>query len=101
MKIDFRKSCPSCENCDILACDRTKLDVGFRNAFADPIETPEETNVISTKLRRHDRYFIVPADKSQPMFFQTLISREMLPKKKTKKKNSWPLFMDGVQLTQG
>ena len=74
MKIDFRKSCPSCENYDIQACDGTKLGVGFQNAFVDPFETPKERDAILTKLRRHDRCFIVTADKSQPVFFQKLSS---------------------------
>ena len=73
MKVDFRKSCPSCENCEILACDGTKLGVGFQHAFVDAIETPEDCEtVIPTKSRRHDRCFITTTNKSQPMFFQGL-----------------------------
>ena len=74
MKIDFRKSCPSFENCSILACDGTNSGVVFQNAFVDSIKTPEETNAISTRLTRHDRCFIITDDKSQPMFFQRLRS---------------------------
>ena len=99
MKIDFRKSCPSCESCNKLAFDGTKLGVGFQNAFVDPIETPEETDAILTKLRRHDRCFIVTADKSQPMFFQRLRSTLRNVSKRVLKEDAGDTFSKATELT--
>ena len=99
MKIDFCKSCPSCENCNKLACDGTKLGVEFQNAFVDPIETPEETDAILTKLRRHDRSFIVTADKSQPMFFQRSRSTLQNVSKRVLKENADDTFSKATELT--
>ena len=59
MKLDFRRKCSSCEGCDILACDGTKLGVNFSNAFVDPIELSDDVMAIPTQKRRNDRCFIV------------------------------------------
>jgi len=59
MRIDFRKQCAACEgNIEILACDATKIGMGFRNTFVTPIETPEINVVPEISLKRHDRCFL-------------------------------------------
>lgn len=68
MKIEFRQSCTWCEGpSKVLACDGTKLGIGFRNCFVSPIEnasTPIPEGY--TALRRHDRCFIpTPSDASK------------------------------------
>ena len=62
MKIDFRQPCSWCGHSPkVLACDATKIGIGFKNTFVKPIETPELTDVIPTPNKRHDRCFIFNA----------------------------------------
>ena len=74
MKLDFCRKCSSCQRCDILARDGTKLGVNLFNAFVDPIELSDDMMAIPTEMRRNDRCFIVRLDKSHLKFFQSLRS---------------------------
>ena len=60
MDIDFRVPCSYCgDSPKLLACDGTKLGIGFRNYFVSPIETPSEAvGPDFQRKRRHDRCFI-------------------------------------------
>jgi len=44
MKIDFREACKWFEGDIRVACDGTKLGIGFKNTFVTPIETPTKKN---------------------------------------------------------
>ncbi|XP_069109129.1 uncharacterized protein [Argopecten irradians] len=59
MHIDFRKPCEVCKfTPHQLACDGTKIGIGFRNAVFEPIEKPSEPAVYQTLHRRLDRCFL-------------------------------------------
>ena len=60
MEIDFRQQCQGCSGPPkILACDGTKIGIGFKNMAVKPIETPDETSpMIKTPHRRLNRCFI-------------------------------------------
>ena len=60
MKIDIRKGCFWCKGCPrIVACDGTKIGIGFRNTFFAPIECAEKiAPPNSSHLRRLDRCFL-------------------------------------------
>ena len=66
--------------------------------FVDSIEILEETNAVLTKLR-HDRCFIVTADKSQPMFFQRLMSTLQNVSKRVLKEDADDTFSKTTELT--
>ena len=73
--------------------------MGFQNAFVDPFEKLEETNAVLTKLRRHDRCFIVTVHKSQPMFFQRLMSTLRNVSKRVLKEDADDTFSKTTELT--
>jgi hypothetical protein len=60
MKIDFRKPCPVCGFAPKqLACDGTKVGVGFRNANFEEISKPDDSNnILPTLHRRMTRCFL-------------------------------------------
>ena len=59
MNIDFRENCNWCgPKCDALACDGTKVGLGFKNSFVVPIEHCDSDDVIRTERRRFDRTLI-------------------------------------------
>ena len=61
MRIDFRKGCEICGDAPkVLACDGTKIGIGFKSMFVAPIETPdaEEPSIEVQANRRLDRCFI-------------------------------------------
>ncbi|XP_057307007.1 uncharacterized protein LOC130645141 [Hydractinia symbiolongicarpus] len=59
MQIEFRQQCRLCGGeSKILACDGTKLGVGFKNTFVDPIENAEGGEILETTLKRLHRCFI-------------------------------------------
>lgn len=63
MKIDFRKPCPVCKfTPKQLACDGTRVGVGFRNAAFKAVETVDDQNTVhQTPHKRMNRCFIVNA----------------------------------------
>lgn len=60
MNVDFREN--GCKLCPgqpkILACDGTKIGIGFKNTYVNPIETPELDTVLQEQTRRFDRCFL-------------------------------------------
>ena len=60
MKIDFRKPRPVCKlTPKQLACDGTKVGVGFRHASFDEINSPDDKkSVLPTLHRRMTRCFL-------------------------------------------
>ena len=69
MRSDFREICNWCENGpEILACDGTKVGLGFANAFVKSIESLEDCNIIPTRLRRNDRCYIVTPPRREPKY---------------------------------
>ena len=60
MKIDFRKPCPVCKfKPKHLACDGTKVGIGFRHSNFTEISKPDNENLIEPTLhRRLDRCFL-------------------------------------------
>ena len=59
MRIDFRMPCEGCNGPPkVLACDGTKIGIGFRNTFVTPIETPTKPAPASSNGRRLDRCFL-------------------------------------------
>ena len=71
MKIDFRQPCYWCgdNSRKILACDATKIGIGFKSTFVKPIETPEiHDSVVRTPNRRLDRCFITNATSNSAVF---------------------------------
>lgn len=71
MRIDFREICNWCENGpEMLACDGTKVGLGFANAFVKPIEILEDSNIIPTRLRRNDRCYIVTPPRTEPKIYE-------------------------------
>ncbi|CAC5425017.1 unnamed protein product [Mytilus coruscus] len=53
MKIDFRKPCPICKfRPKQLACDGTKVGIGFRHASFDEISKPDNPDIILPTLHR-------------------------------------------------
>ncbi|XP_065683364.1 uncharacterized protein LOC136096133 [Hydra vulgaris] len=70
MGIDFREQCTMCGNSNrILACDGTKLGIGFKQTFAKAIETPVIEEVPETTFRRFDRCFIPNTKEKDPKDF--------------------------------
>nr|XP_047123638.1 uncharacterized protein LOC124806623 [Hydra vulgaris]XP_047123639.1 uncharacterized protein LOC124806623 [Hydra vulgaris]XP_047123640.1 uncharacterized protein LOC124806623 [Hydra vulgaris] len=70
MGIDFREQCTMCGNSNhILACDGTKLGIGFKQTFVKAIETPEIDEVPETTFRRFDRCFIPNTKEKDPKDF--------------------------------
>ncbi|XP_047144680.2 uncharacterized protein LOC124818179 [Hydra vulgaris] len=70
MGIDFREQCTMCGDSNrILACDGTKLGIGFKQTFVKPIETPEIEEVSKTTFRRFDRCFIPNTKEKDPKDF--------------------------------
>ena len=64
MRIDFRKGCFWCKgNPRILACDGTKLGIGFRNTFFAPIAYAEKIAPPNSSHLRLDRCFLKPHNK--------------------------------------
>ena len=71
MEIDFRQPCYWCGGTSkLLACDGTKLGIGFKNAFVKPIESKEKDGVVKTQFRRLDRCFIFNTQEHQPSYYQ-------------------------------
>ena len=71
MGIDFREICNWCENGpDMLACDRTKVGLGFANASVKPMEVLKDSNIIPTRLRRNDRCFIFTPPGTEPKTYE-------------------------------
>lgn len=65
MRIDFRQGCPGCDGpSPILACDGTKIGMGFKNTFVSPIETPTKDAPTDVKPSRFDRCFMTPGSMS-------------------------------------
>lgn len=58
MKTEFRESCHWCDSVNVLACDATKIGIGFKHTFVKPIESPEIDEVAVTPNKRLDRCFI-------------------------------------------
>ena len=59
MKVDFREQCDWCgDKPNILACDGTKIGIGFKQLFVRPNETLDQQSTNQTKNRRYDRTFI-------------------------------------------
>ena len=60
LKIDFRKPCPVCQfEPKQLACDGTKVGIGFRHANFTDISKPDNENLIEPTIhRRLDRCFL-------------------------------------------
>ncbi|XP_069108872.1 uncharacterized protein [Argopecten irradians] len=59
MKIDFRRPCSICKfKPKQLACDGTKIGIGFRNAKFEPIEKSRDNVLHETLHRRLDRCFL-------------------------------------------
>ena len=60
MNLEFRQACSWCEGpSKVLACDGTKLGIGFRNCFVSPIENASTSAPEGyIPLRRHDRCFL-------------------------------------------
>jgi len=50
MNIDFRVQCSFCDNISSLACDGTKLGMGFVHSFVEPIETPAESLTLFDRM---------------------------------------------------
>ena len=71
MRIDFREICNWCENGqEMLACDGTKVGLGFANAFVKPIESLEDSNIIPTRLRWNGRCYIVTPPRTEPKIYE-------------------------------
>ena len=71
MEIDFRQPCYWCGGkSNILACDGTKIGIGFKNTFVKPIERPEKLELVETKLKRLDRCFLFNTRENEPRYFQ-------------------------------
>lgn len=60
--------------CDIVACDDNKVGLGFANAFIKLIETSDTSELITTKLRRNSRCFLVTKHDQRPNHYQMLCS---------------------------
>ena len=54
----------------MLACDRTKVGLGFANAFIKPIEVLEGSNNIPTGLRWNDQCYIVTPPRTEPKIYE-------------------------------
>ena len=64
MAIDFRQQCDgSGDNPEILACNGTKVGIGFKNSFVELIEQSCSSKILETKLKRLDRYFSLSSRK--------------------------------------
>ena len=73
MKIDFRQACIGCDNkIPLLACDGTKIGIGFKNAFVEPIESSFDSPVCPTRLRRLDRCFIINKKEQDPQYYRRM-----------------------------
>ena len=71
MRIDFREICNWCENGPgMLACDGTKVGLGFANASVKPFETLEDSNIIPTRLTRNDHCYIVTPPRTEPKIYE-------------------------------
>lgn len=59
MRIDFRQSCRMCNGrTRVVACDGTKLGIGFKHTFVTPIETPTKESGAKLTTKRLDRCYI-------------------------------------------
>ena len=71
MQIDFREISNWCENGpEMLACDGTKVGLGFANAFVKPIKILEDSNIIPTRLRWNDHCYIVTPPRTEPKIYK-------------------------------
>ena len=71
MEIDFRQPCYGCGGkSKLLACDGTKLGIGFKNAFVKPIESSEKDEVVQSRLKRLDRCFIFNTPEHPPSYYR-------------------------------
>ena len=63
MRQDFRKQCFSCNSrSPVVACDGTKIGIGFKETFVVPIETTDSGELMVTPNHRYDRTFIRAKD---------------------------------------
>ena len=71
MNIEFREKCHWCgDQSPLVACDGTKIGIGLRNAFVEPIETTTNNKAIPTPNRRYDRTFITNLDPKNSGIFK-------------------------------
>ena len=73
MRISFGEICSWCKNGpEILACDGTKVGLGFANAFVKPIEVLDGYNIIPTRLRRNNQCYIVTPPRTEPKIYKMM-----------------------------
>ena len=78
MKINFRKPCPVCKHTPKqLACDGTKIGVGFRHASFDEISKPDDPGTVLPTLHcRMTRCFLT--DRNDVDKYNLTIAKEHL-----------------------
>ena len=78
MEIDFRQVCEVCgDSPKVLACDGTKIGIGFKHSFIRPIEE-SDSEIQTQQSRRLDRYFLFNPNQNPTVFRQYAAARKYL-----------------------